>query len=88
MEYTCALSMKGCSCWSALVKYGYEIHYLVRLAPVAQWIELVGSNDKVGGSNPSRGTKESSLWGVFLFSFLQDIHIRIKLICFGICNSF
>ncbi len=32
---------------------------LSRLAPVAQWIEHVGSNDGVGGSNPSRRTASS-----------------------------
>lgn len=28
----------------------------ILFAPVAQWIEHIGSNDVVGGSNPSRRT--------------------------------
>ncbi len=28
----------------------------IPFAPVAQWIEHIGSNDVVGGSNPSRRT--------------------------------
>ena len=31
------------------------------LGPVAQWIEQVGSNDKVGGSTPSRVTASNAV---------------------------
>src|SRR5207245_1826139 len=35
----------------------------VKLAPVAQWIEHLASNQGVGGSNPSRRTRHKSAPG-------------------------
>lgn len=30
----------------------------IELAPIAQWIERIGSNDRVGGSNPSGSAED------------------------------
>ena len=46
------------------------------VAPVAQWIEQVGSNDLVGGSSPSGSTLKP-----IIILFKASLLIAFKILC-------